>query len=476
MIPCRPFRPLLALALVLSMITPAASHADPNDNWWDGFAAPPNGKGMNSQIAALAVHDGKLIAGGHFTQAGNRSAQRVASFNGTGWQQLGSGMNDWVNALYSMGTELYAGGSFSTAGGAPAAGIARWDGQWHPVGSGIAGKGVYALGTYQGDLIAAGHFDETDGSPGNLIARWDGDEWSPLGAGLSGGAVLAVQEFAGDLYAAGTFTHAGGSPAANFARWNGTAWDDAGATFTGGQAWWVWPVEALSTEYNGNLIVGGDFSHINGVSMNGLAEWDGAVWTPLGTELAAGVGIQSIAVYHGDLVVFGFFDGPGGSSRIARWNGTEWAGFGSGCTNHYLFGDGGAMTVYEGEVYVGGDIGEAGGQPSDYIARWSDGPPTGALANAPASGVTLAAPFPNPIRGTGTIAYSLDRDLAIDLSVYDAAGRLVADLVRGIRPAGQHTHSWDGRGRAGRPVAAGLYFVRLTSEAGTSTEKLVIQR
>jgi flagellar hook assembly protein FlgD len=47
--------------------------------------------------------------------------------------------------------------------------------------------------------------------------------------------------------------------------------------------------------------------------------------------------------------------------------------------------------------------------------------------------------------------------------VIDVMGRRVKTLVDADMPAGRNVVSWDGRDSAGHAVAAGMYFVRLSS-------------
>jgi hypothetical protein len=47
-------------------------------------------------------------------------------------------------------------------------------------------------------------------------------------------------------------------------------------------------------------------------------------------------------------------------------------------------------------------------------------------------------------------------------------------LVRGSQPAGRHTAVWAGTDDAGRRVASGVYFYRLTAGARTATRKMVM--
>jgi hypothetical protein len=84
--------------------------------------------------------------------------------------------------------------------------------------------------------------------------------------------------------------------------------------------------------------------------------------------------------------------------------------------------------------------------------------------------VALLQNTPNPFNPTTTIRFALPEESDVTLAVYDIAGRQVATLVDGSRPAGRHSVVWDGRNEAGRPVASGVYFYRLTSN-GRETER-----
>ena len=458
----------------VSIFVFSESDAQPTGSWWPGFATPPGGQGMNSQVAALAVHDGMLVAGGAFTQAGNRFANRIAQFDGA-WHALGPGVDSWVFALLSVGSDLYVGGSFAMAGGSPTAHIARWDGGWHPVGTGLNGT-VTTMGLYQGFVTAGGQFTEEGGNAGNRISLWDGNEWISLGSGLSGGAVAAIAEHQGDLYVGGSFTQAGASPVTGLARWNGSSWDDAGVAITPGQSGYVGPVEALCTNLNGNLLVGGDLTHINGLYVNGLAEWDGTTWFPRGIGLSDGAAIQELALYNGHVVAFGFFDGPGGSARVARWDGQNWFGLDSGVEPHWLFGDYGALTVHDDKVFVGGDIATAGGLPSEFIARWEDTSTSAAAAAALQSPMQLHRPYPNPMSEATMISYDLERPTFVALDVFNVGGQRIVNLYRGAQQPGRHAAHWNGRTRAGEMVPDGVYFIRLTGAQEVLSETVVLRR
>jgi len=45
--------------------------------------------------------------------------------------------------------------------------------------------------------------------------------------------------------------------------------------------------------------------------------------------------------------------------------------------------------------------------------------------------------------------------------IFDLHGRVVADLGAAALPEGAHQIAWDGRASDGRPVEAGVYFLRV---------------
>ena len=77
--------------------------------------------------------------------------------------------------------------------------------------------------------------------------------------------------------------------------------------------------------------------------------------------------------------------------------------------------------------------------------------------------------FPNPFNPTTVIRYGLPRDLQVDLTVSDALGRTVADLVHGRQEAGNHEVTF---GSPGLP--SGVYFYRLQAGDFVQTRKLLL--
>jgi M6 family metalloprotease-like protein len=78
-----------------------------------------------------------------------------------------------------------------------------------------------------------------------------------------------------------------------------------------------------------------------------------------------------------------------------------------------------------------------------------------------AHAITLHPNHPNPFNSSTTIAYVLAESAAVRLSIYNALGQIVRQLVDDIRSAGEHNVMWDGRDDNNRAVASGVYFYRL---------------
>ena len=83
---------------------------------------------------------------------------------------------------------------------------------------------------------------------------------------------------------------------------------------------------------------------------------------------------------------------------------------------------------------------------------------------------------PNPFNPRTTVFFDLPRASAISLQVYDLRGRHVATLHQGDLPAGRHSAVWEGKDRSGRPVATGIYFVRLQDGRDCRTAKAVLAK
>lgn len=198
------------------------------------------------------------------------------------------------------------------------------------------------------------------------------------------GTVLAVREWDPDgpgplqpvVVVAGELVEADGQPAQNVMLFDPVArtWAGAGGVFQGA-------VTALAIDANGDLIAGGNFTHINGQSVRGLARRNNGVWSEIGGGVAGAVAAVA-ALPAGGVVVAGSITAAGTPSqaipvnRIALWDGFAWSAMGGGVTGAPL---GGATAVQAlvvdgfGRLAVGGNFASAAGTPCENVAYWQNG-------------------------------------------------------------------------------------------------------
>ena len=82
--------------------------------------------------------------------------------------------------------------------------------------------------------------------------------------------------------------------------------------------------------------------------------------------------------------------------------------------------------------------------------------------------------YPNPFNPSTIIPYRLPTAMPVRLEIFDALGQRIASLVDGERAAGFHTARWDATDAAGRAVAAGVYFYRLSGGGIHLTRSMVL--
>jgi hypothetical protein len=89
-------------------------------------------------------------------------------------------------------------------------------------------------------------------------------------------------------------------------------------------------------------------------------------------------------------------------------------------------------------------------------------------------GLRLGQIYPNPFNPSTRIEFSLEKAGAVDISVYDLAGRRVATLFQGNVEAGEHHVMWYGRASDDSPAAAGQYWCVLKTAAGRVSRAMAL--
>ncbi|MBU8921419.1 MAG: T9SS type A sorting domain-containing protein, partial [Bacteroidales bacterium] len=88
----------------------------------------------------------------------------------------------------------------------------------------------------------------------------------------------------------------------------------------------------------------------------------------------------------------------------------------------------------------------------------------------------LSQNYPNPFNPTTNIRFGLMETGHVSLRIYDAAGRLVREVIDGDIPAGHYNENWDGLSTDGSRAASGVYFYRLSTKSFTETKKMILLR
>jgi uncharacterized delta-60 repeat protein len=298
-----------------------------SDNTLDtGFVQ--TGTGLNGSVRALSLQsDGKIIAGGLFTNYDGTSRPYLARINtdgtlDTSFVQTGTGLNNQVNAvtLQSDG-KIIAGGNFTDYNGTSRPYLARintdgtLDTSFVQTGTGLSTGNVHALSIQSdGKIIVGGGFTNYNGTSRPRLARINTDgtldtSFVQAGTGLSGLVNSIILQIDGKIIVSGGFANYNGTSRPFLARinTNGTLDFSFAQTGTGLNS----NPNALSLQSDGKIIAGGFFGSYNGTNVPRLARinTNGTLDTSFvqtGTGLNAGVralGIQS----DGKIVVGGEF-------------------------------------------------------------------------------------------------------------------------------------------------------------------------
>lgn len=291
------------------------------------------------------------------------------------------------------GEALYVGGDFRRIDGELFASVAKYDGMgWSNVGLGLELGEVLDLHVHDfgagPELVAAGMFTQTGGAPIEQVARWTGTQWTSVGLAPRGGPVRALTSWNDGtqnlLVAGGRFGEAGSGLARRIAAFDGTSWSALGngVGFASGGNNLEIGVYCLLSEPSpgGRLVVGGIFDEASGVSVGGVAAWDGTTWSELGTGIVPESGplevmtLTSVVLEGEERVVAGgrFEFEEAAGSNAAVLDGTTWRrlaedglGFYGSRTNDGVLWDDG-----QGEsLYVAGRFERAGRVMAENIVR-----------------------------------------------------------------------------------------------------------
>lgn len=344
-----------------------------------------NGLAGGAAVNAVALlPNGRAIIAGDFTEVNDYTYRHIARLSLEGALDLGFdpgvGADATVRALATTDDgKIFLGGDFKTVHGANRSGIAlisqegALDTSFDP-GQGAGGKSVRALAVQtDGFVIAGGEFTSFDGITRTNLVRLD-----PRGfvdssfAPVIGGSVnaLAVQAD-GKILVGGSFTNVNVSGVGSIVRLNTDGSIDT--SFAVGKGF-KGVVNSLAIQGDGQILVGGSFTNVNGNAIANLARLtaDGAVDVnfPLGSGPNGAV--RSVGVHRlGKIYIGGDFTTVNGSpkNRFARLlsQGTV--------DEQFSIGEGAdapvraLLVAANSAVYIGGEFSTIDGEPRPRFAR-----------------------------------------------------------------------------------------------------------
>lgn len=239
--------------------------------------------------------------------------------------------------------------------------------------------------------------------------------WETLKNGINGPVNAITQDNLGNLVVGGSFDSAGTATAHNLAQWvSGFAGFDwypfEGSSFDG-------PINDV-VYHNGKLYVAGDFSMVDTVyTASGVVMYDGDHWNSLGQFYIGALNnyVLDLEFYRDTLYAGGFFKGnlgqPGFYQSIAKWNGQEWEN--PGITFN---GEVRSLLVNGNKLIIGGDFTTNGSTSAKNICILNGSAPEFFDQDLPIA-VNAVATYNNEVY-VATDLISNDQQDTVGLAVY----------------------------------------------------------
>lgn len=304
------------------------------------------GAGVDQSVFAVAVQpaDGKVIIAGDFTTVASVSLNGIARLNSNGDLDSsfdpGSGADDLVNGVALQGNNVIIAGYFTAVNGTNQGYVARLNSTGGLDTSFDSGSGadspVLSLAVQSdGKVLLGGEFTSINGTNRNNIARLNSggslDTGFDPSTGVSGAALSSVRAIAvqGDdkVIIGGSFTSVDGAAHTNIARLNSNGTLDGGFNPSVGVAGAgvLAGVYILTVQSGGKIVVGGDFTAINGNPRTNLARLNtnGTLDLSFNPTNGPDFAVNSVlSQANGKIVIGGFFTSVNGTARkyVARLN------------------------------------------------------------------------------------------------------------------------------------------------------------
>ncbi len=268
------------------------------------------GTGFNDTVLAIQVQtDGKIVVGGEFTQFNGSVRNRIVRLNSDGTEDttfyalLGSGFNGIVRAFYQQpDNKLLIGGDFTDLDGTSANRIIRLDTDdtidttfLTNIGAGVS-SGVLDINMDSSDNIYLGSQGDFDGNGVYGLAKLDNDGIPNdsfnlnLGTGFTDDVWSIEFQFDGQILVGGDFDQFNGEVRNGLIRLKVDGMEDNGFYSNLGTGFNIPEVRSVEIQPDRKILVGGLFTSLDGNTRNYLVRLnpdgteDTAFYTNLGTS------------------------------------------------------------------------------------------------------------------------------------------------------------------------------------------------
>ena len=325
----------------------------------------------SGSVQALAFTDGRLIAGGDFTVAGDKVVRGLAEWDGHSWSERFGPVDGVVRAIWRDEEALVVAGGFGHAGTVTANNIARFDKHhWSALGSGLSAA-TYALQDWNGSLFAAGGFGIAGKVSSPFVARWSNAHWHSLheGKGLGVfGIITGIADTGLEVDVTGLISSAGSQRVQNVASWNGETWKTFGAGIHG--------VPQDIARVGSNVFVSANFSvppiGISAFNARSIIRWDGQSWDALTSPSITGQFILYALASDSTTL---YANSVGAETGVFAWDGESWSKLGENFAGLITY-----IVARDGRIAASGNLQGPGNYSTVEVALW-DGSGWSGLGN-----------------------------------------------------------------------------------------------
>ena len=381
---------------------------------------------FRSSIGAMATSESKLVAASHGT------GLFLSVNGGATWDRASSVWTVEIRAVTADGPLILAGtdmlGVFRSVNDG---------GSFSQSNTGLTSDWIQAF-TFCGDAVFAGSRDE-----GFFLSTNHGVSWSPRNAGLGSVNINA-------LVSNGTRVFAGTADSGMVRS------EDLGAS-------WVAVNSGLPTNHITASIMS-DGRLLAGTASDGVfASLDhGDSWVSENEGLPPQTHIRSLASNESFL-----FAGTNAGEVFFR-SGLEVRWLSLECP----FPETPVLSLWPSGDYLYAGL-SGGGVWKVLLSEIAE---VGDEEGSPVASLALGQNHPNPFNSSTAITLFLEAPGRLELSVFDAGGRVVRQLLMGEWSAGEHRVLWDGTNDQGLALPSGTYFCSLRTGRGQESRGMLLLR